>query len=318
MPSNSPELDELLRQQMVIKDRVRGIVHEKSNGMYLHGRPGTSKSYMVLSTLDTLAVTYSYSNGHLTPMGLFDLLAENRDRIIVMDDVSAIFNQPIALQLLLAALGSPHDGTRVRHVRYKTAKGDQVVRFTGGIIAISNLPLAGHHPEVLAALNDRVFVIGYEPTDEQIIALINKLADDGVKGVPPVKARPVAHFLIAECKLREIRPSVRLFVDKALVDFQLWESGNSETHWKDLVTSNLQQLAVEPQHPTKDLSRVEQIAAERRIALGIYLEFPGRKDRLQAWKERTGKAQSALYRRFDELRRDGKLPDLVADECVDG
>jgi hypothetical protein len=316
MASNN-ELDDLLKQQMVIKDRVRGIVHEKSNGMYLHGRPGTSKSYMVLTTLDTLAVNYSYSNGHLTPIGLFDLLSENRDRIIVLDDVSAIFNAPIALQLLLAALGNPHDGTRVRYVRYKTAKGDQVEPFSGGVIAISNLPLAHHHHEVLAAINDRVFVIGYEPTDEQIIALINKLADDGVKGVPPEKARPVAHFLVTECKLREIRPSVRLFVDKALVDFQLWEAGNSETHWKDLIVSNLKQQAVEPQFPTNDLSRAEQVAAERRIALGIYLEHIGRKERVEAWRERTGKGQSSLYNRLGELRKEGKLPDLHVGGAVD-
>ena len=224
MASND-DLQDLLKQQMVIKDRVRGVVHKQCNGMYLHGRPGTSKTYLVLSTLDMLAVNYTYSNGHLTPIGFFELLAENRDRIIVLDDVSAIFNNPIALQLLLAALGTPHDGSRIRYVRYKTAKGDQVVPFSGGIICISNLPLAGHHDEILAALNDRVYVIGYEPTDEQIIALIYKLADDGERGVPPTKARPVAHFLVTECKRREIRPSVRLFVDKALVDFQLWESG---------------------------------------------------------------------------------------------
>ena len=122
----------LMRQVKIVKDRVRGVVHRKCNGVYLYGRPGTSKTHTVCTTLDNLAVNYAYSNGHLTPIGLFDLIMENRDRVIVIDDVSAIFNQPIALQLLLAALGNRHDDTGVRYVRYKTARGDEVVAFRGG------------------------------------------------------------------------------------------------------------------------------------------------------------------------------------------
>src|SRR4051794_7817813 len=114
--------DDLMRQIKVVKDRVRGVVHRHSNGVYLYGRPGTSKTHMVRSTLDLLAVNYTHHSGHLTPIGLFDLLDENRDRIIVLVDVSAIFNAPIALQLLLAALGNPHDGSKIRYIRYKTAK----------------------------------------------------------------------------------------------------------------------------------------------------------------------------------------------------
>ncbi len=300
--------EELLRQVKIIKDRVRGVVHGQSSGVYLHGRPGTSKTYMVRSTLDTLAVNYSYSNGHLTPIGLFDLIAENQDRIIVLDDVSAIFNQPIALQLLLAALGNQHDGAKARQVKYKTAKETRIVRFTGGLVCISNLPLDGHHHEVLAALKDRAFVVNYEPTDDQIIALILKLAEEGVGGVSPDKARMVAVFLIEQCKLRGVRPSVRLFVDKALKDFKLHDAGKCETHWRDLVVSNLEQQVVQLEHPTKDLSREEQVEAERRIALDTYLSFGTRAERVEQWNSRTGKSQAALYRRLAELKQAGRLP----------
>ncbi len=302
------QYEELKRQIMVVKDRVRGVVKGVYNGMYLYGRPGTSKSFTVCSTLDTLAVKYSFSKGHLTPIGLFDLISENRDRVIVLDDVSAIFNQPIALQLLMAALGSRHDGSGVRHVRYKTAKGDVVVDFTGGIICISNLPLDGHHNEILGALNDRIFVINFEPSDNQIIALIESLASKGVGGTTPKKCQTVCRFLINECKARDIRLSVRLFVDKAIKDFQLHEMGATETHWKDLIVSNLEQQLVELQHPTNDLSRTEQVEAERRIALDIFLTFEERSERIENWKERTGKSQAAFYRRVKELREEGRLP----------
>ena len=38
-------------------------------------------------------------------------------------------------------------------------------------------------------------MINDEPSDEHIIALINKIAIDGVGGVPPEKCRMVAVFL---------------------------------------------------------------------------------------------------------------------------
>ncbi len=299
--------DDLMRQTKVVKDRIRGVVHGQHNGMYLHGRPGTSKTYIVRTTLDTLGANYAYSNGHLTPIGLFDLLVENRDRVIVMDDVTSLFNQPIALQLLLAALGNPHDGSKARQVRYKTAKGDVVVPFSGGVVGISNLPLAGHHSEVLSALRDRIHVINYEPSDEHIIALINKIAIDGVGGVPPEKCRMVAIFLLQECKLREIRPSVRLFVDKAIKDCALYEAGKTETHWRDLVVSTLEHQLVELQHPQRDLSRTEQVEAERRIALDIHLSFETRQERIEQWEVRTGKSQASFYRRVKELDLEGRL-----------
>jgi hypothetical protein len=300
--------DELMRQIKVVKDRVRGVVHGKCNGMYLHGRSGTSKTYTVCTTLETLAVSYAYSNGHLTPIGLFDLISENRDRVIVLDDVSSLFNQPIALQLLLAALGNRHDGTGVRYVRYKTARGDEIVDFTGGIICISNLALQGHHAEILRALNDRVYVISYEPSDEQILALLEHLASQGIDGIPPQECQMVCNFLVTQCRELSIKPSVRLFVDKAMKDYQLHQMGHTETHWQDLVLSNLKQQLIELRHPTNDLSRTEQTEAERRIALSIYLSFQTKDERIEQWRARTGKSQPAFYRRIKELKELGRLP----------
>jgi hypothetical protein len=300
--------ESLMTKLMVVRDRVRGVYWGESTGLYLHGRPGTSKTYTVRSTLDTLGANFEPSSGHLTPIALFDLIAENRDRIIVLDDVAAIFRQPIALQILLAALGSPHDATRARIVQYKTAIETREVPFSGGIICLSNLALDGHHHEVLAALRDRVHVLSYEPTDEEIIALICKLADEGVDGVPPEKARMVATYLIQECKAREIRPSVRLFVDKAIGDYRLHAAGKCETHWRDLIASELEQQLVEPQYPTTDVSREEQSEAELRVALDIYLSFETRAERSEQWKCRTNKSEKAFYRRVGQLRRAGRLP----------
>lgn len=299
--------DELMLQLKVVKDRVRGVIKGTCNGFYLHGGPGTSKTHTVCSTLDSLAVKYTYSSGHLTPIGLFQLLAENRDRVIVLDDVSSIFNQPIALQLLLAALGNRHDSSGVRRVRHTTAKADSVVDFTGGIICISNLPLKSHSNEVIKALGDRVYVISYEPSEEQIIAMIEHIASQGIDGVAPSDARKVCTFLVTECNHRNIKPTVRMFVDKAIKDFKLHEMGGSELHWQDLIASNLEQQLVVLSQPTSDLSRAEKKEAEQRIALEICVTIDAPTERVAAWKERTGKSQQSLYRRMADLKKEGRL-----------
>jgi hypothetical protein len=303
----------LQRQLSVIRDRVRGVFYQQTNGLYLFGRAGTSKTHTVRVTLDALAAPYDYHQGHITPIGLFELIAANRDRTIVLDDVASVFNNPIGLQILLAALGSSHDGSRVRTVRYKTAREDESLRFTGGIILVSNLNLDGHHREILAAIRDRVNMINYEPTDGQVEALIHRIADQGIRGVPPENCRMVANFLVEQCRQREIHPSVRLFLEKAIPDYALWESGRTETNWRDLVVSELEQQLVEIQHPQRDLRRAEQTEAERRIALDVFMSYPSRRERVEQWQRITAarfgqaKSQPAFYRRLKELKETGKL-----------
>jgi hypothetical protein len=306
MPTVS-SLETLHRQQSLIRDRIRAVVHGEANGIYLHGRPGSSKTYIVRSTLENLGQRYTYSNGHLTPIGLFGLIEENPQSVIVLDDVSSIFQQPEALQILLAALGTPHDGSRTRTVRYKTANDDRVAFFDGSIIAISNLQLAGHSNQVLEALQDRVHVMAFEPADEEIEAAIHEIAGTSPRGVDSAHAVEVAVFLLEQCRALGVRPSVRLFVDKALSDFRLWRTGNSESHWHDLIRSGVRQKVLPQQQCLRDMTRRDQIAAERNTVLNICAAYAKRSDRLVAWSAQTGKSQSAFYRRFQELQREGLL-----------
>jgi len=296
----------LMDQLKIVQDRVRACIYKKATGLYLHGRPGTSKTHTVRSLLDRLAIGYGYSNGHLTPIGLFDLLDENRDRIIVLDDVSAIFNQPIALQLLLAALGNGHDASGVRVVRYKSAKGDRTVHFSGAIVALSNLSLSGHHETILPALRDRMQVIHYDPSDEQVVALCRHISDEGTHGLTPKECHMVLAYLLGRLEGEELRPSVRLYVDKALRDYDLWKAGCTETHWHDLINSTIRQELLRLTQLTNDLSRAERVAAERRIALDIY-RMHDVESRIKAWTERAGSGKSSFYRRLKELRDEGMI-----------
>lgn len=303
MLADHSALDTLRKRQSLIRDRIRGVVHGVANGVYLHGRAGVSKTYMVRKTLEDLCQRYAYSNGHLTPVGLFELIEANPHSVIVLDDVSTTFGTPKALQLLLAALGTPHDGSRTRTIRYKTANTDRVVYFEGSIIAISNLALCEHSNQVLQALQDRVHVMAYEPTDEEVEAQIRQIAGSSPRGIAAPDAVDVARYLLDECRAAGVRPSVRLFIDKALTDFRQWKDDNTESHWHDLVRSSVRQIVLPQQHALRDMSRKDRIAGERKLVVDICATYCCREERLKAWKMFTGKSQSAFYRRVDEINR---------------
>lgn len=294
------EFQSLQLQLKVVTDRVRSVAHGLATGLYLCGRPGTSKTFTVRNTLELLGVPYIYHSGRLTAVGLFSLIEENPHRTIVLDDVTTVFRDPVAVELLLAALGNSGE---CRTVRYKTARVDKTVEFTGSIIAISNLSLETHDDHVLSALCDRINVIHYEPTDEQMISLMRHVASQGVEGVSPSQCRTVLNILLQECQDRNIRPSMRLFVDKAMKDFLLYARNQSQLDWRDLIVSSLQQQMIRPAHAINDPSRSDQIGLERRIVEDICMDYSSRDDRIRAWREQTGKSQAAFYRRLQDVKK---------------
>lgn len=295
-------LDSLNTKKGYLRDRVRQVANGESPGAYVFGRPGTAKTYTIVKTLEAIDAPYVHKSAHLTPIGLFNLLMDNHNRIVVLDDVSALFNQPIALQILLAATGWTPSGQRI--VSHTTAAGDTKFVFSGGIVAISNLGLDGHKSEVLAALKDRIFSIQYEPTDEEICAEIFNLAETPSvgKGLTQKEKKEVAHFLIEECLKREIRPSIRLFIDKALPDYRSWKSVDVESHWQDLIVSNLEQMTVEITKPVNDLTFKEEQARFRKIAGEVY-EGIDSAQRLKVFKERTGLGKNRYYAYLKEWQK---------------
>lgn len=300
-------LEELDRRLSVIRDRVRGVARRHYSGFYLFGPPGTSKTFTVRQTLAEAGVASHYTKGHLTPMGLFELLAEHRDRIIVLDDVSQLLTQVASLQLLLAALGNDHRNSEARLVCYKRQSREQKISFTGGIICISNLEL---HPNglLLQALKSRMHYLRHDPSPDQVAALMRDIALGGweQKGarLTPGECSEVAEFVIAESNRRGCRLDIRHLVEKGFPDFIQYRAGDSESHWKDLVTTTLKEAVDELRYPrTNRQSRNDRLEEDQSIVRAILKEFKEPKDRLAAWQERTQgqKSNRAFYRRCKEI-----------------
>jgi hypothetical protein len=298
-------LADLRRRQSVVRDMVRGVARQYSTGLYLFGRPGTAKTHTVKSVLQNeIREPYVYQGGHLTPVGLFELIAEHPDEVIVLDDLVAIFKSDIALQILLSALEHPTGSDRGRMVKYRRKGETARTMFRGGIICITNREL--HDDELLGAFKSRVHTLNYDPSDAQLGALMLDLAERGwpfaMPTVPPEDAREVARYVIAELLRLGLRFDLRLFVDKALPAFQQWRDEETESNWRDLVTASIEEHLVAIRHPEGRGTRAERKEEEHAIVQAILEEHPGRDARIRAWAQRTGKSERAFYRRLAELR----------------
>jgi hypothetical protein len=301
-------LADLNRRQAIVRDYVRGVAKQYSTGLYLFGRPGTAKTYTVRNVLDEeIREIYTYQRGHLTPMGLFELIAEQADEVIVLDDIGAILKSDVALQILLSALEHPTTRDRSRVVKYRRQGREERAVFQGGIVCISNKEL--HDDELLGAFKSRVHTLNYDPTDAQLGALMLDIADHGWSPghgnpeIPPEAARAVAHFLIGELLRLACPFDLRLLVNKAFPDYQQWKDGEAESDWRDLVTASIEEHLVAVRHAGEaPISREARKEEERAIVREIVRSHGSRDERVRAWIKRTGKSQRAFYRRLAEMR----------------
>ncbi len=300
-------LTELSQRQAVVRDYVRGVARQYSTGLYLYGAPGTAKTHTVQAVLDDeIRDIYAYKRGHVTPLGLFELLADHREEVIVLDDLSNILRSDTALQLLLAALEHPSAPDFGRRVEYRRQGRAQSFSFRGGVICISNLEL--HDAELLSAFKSRVHVLNYAPTDAQLGALMLAVADRDwpvaarVQTIAPEQAREVAAFVIGEKLRLGCRFDLRLLFNKAYPDYQQWRDGETESDWRDLVTASIEEHLVAVRHSEPSaLSREDRLEEERAVVRDILHQYGSREEQLGAWARRTGKSGRAFYRRLAEM-----------------
>ena len=84
LDNRRPLLAELRERQGIVRDYIRGVARQYDTGLYLFGRPGTAKTHTVRSVLEEeIREIYVYQRGHLTPVGLFELIAEHPEEVIV-------------------------------------------------------------------------------------------------------------------------------------------------------------------------------------------------------------------------------------------
>jgi hypothetical protein len=283
-------VEQLEAKFQIIRDRVVSVAAGYATSVYIVGRPGTSKTFTVEEQLAQLDIPWVCQNARMTPMGLFDFLAEHPEHVVVLDDIGSLFKNEAALQILLAALGGKPG--QPRRVTYKSKDQEQRFFFSGGIIAISNVPL--RNDPLAHALGSRITMLEHEPLDEEIAAFMRLLASEGFGELAPKECLDVVEFLINETRNVDQRLDLR-HLTKAWQDYRQCVNGHAQTPWQDLVRTSLRKVACEPPVP---LSKKDDIERQRALVRELLERYPGDRTRqLAEWPH----SRSLLYARIKEV-----------------
>lgn len=291
--THSNAIETLDRRIQRIRDRVVGVACGYHTACYLVGRPGTSKTFTVLEELTLLeqaGTLHAYRNARMTPMGLFDLIVEHPEHVIVLDDITTLFKNDQAMQVLMAATGG--DPKQPRRVTYKSKDKDYHTMFCGGIIAISNVAL--RHDPLAHAFGSRAVILEHEPTDEEIAAFMLHLARKGQHDLSPEECLAVAEFVIEETRDHDRRLDLRHF-SKALQDYRQDRDGLTGCSWQELVRTSLSKTVVVE---AESLSKKERIELDRERVQEAMALFPG--DTVRQI-EHSGLGKSTFYKRRAEV-----------------
>ncbi len=287
-------VQQLETKLQLIRDRVASVAHRYHTACYLVGRPGTSKTFTVRTELERLEEPWAYQNARMTPMGLFDFLAEHPEHVIVLDDIGSLFKNDQAMQILLAALDG--DPGQPRIVRYKSKDKEQTINFTGTVIAISNVPL--RCDPLARALGSRIVMLEHEPTDDEMAAFIRHLSADGSADLSPDECLEVAEFVISETRENDLRLDLR-HLRKGWQDYRQVKHKRAKTCWQDLVRTSLLKLAREMLIP---MSKHEDIEQQRLLVIELLERYPNdRQKQIAEWPH----SKSLFYQRRKEV---GDMP----------
>lgn len=176
-----------------LKALITLTVKGASNALFIAGRGGVGKTFVVEETLNKLGLRdgdgYFKQTGSASAAGIYRLLFQHRKDVVLFDDADGALADQDGRNLIKAAT----DTKKVRKLAWaKNAKnlvdGDEITdaqidagmlptsyEFTGRVIFISNLPINKLDPD--RALRTRALMISIDPTDEEVINFMHKIVD---------------------------------------------------------------------------------------------------------------------------------------------
>jgi len=250
------EIIERIRERFdMLKDMTKAVKKGDVRAMIVSGPPGVGKSHGVeevldrYKTLETLggASKYTIVKGAMSPIGLYCKLFNyaDKDNVIVFDDCDAVFEEPLALNILKAAL----DSKKKRMIHWNTdsfkLRNEGVpdsFEFKGSAIFITNLDFQDIKSKKLKshleALESRCHYMDLTITTEREKMLrIAQVIQDGMlnsyKLDDDVKAEIIDFVDINKKRLRELSLRTVLKVADLAVAFpSKWEAMAENTVMK--------------------------------------------------------------------------------------
>jgi hypothetical protein len=154
----------------IYKDYIDMLINNHINSILCYSKAGYGKTYTTINELNNKNVEYIYVSGITTAVALYKLLYDNRNKIIVIDDVETIFQDDRIINILKAALWKV--GNK-RVISYKTSSvvlEDYPDSFTynGKIIILAN-EIKGKNDESFNAVISRCLKYNLNYSFDEII-----------------------------------------------------------------------------------------------------------------------------------------------------
>ena len=295
---DAENLERLEKKLALIRDRVHSVALRYNTGFFLFGAGGSGKSFAVRGELESLGTRWMLHNSAMSAAGLFDMLHDLPDHVHVLEDMEQLYADKKAVGYLRSATWGD-ENMQKRTITRTIHKSRDSFDFNGGIIILSNHPLG--EIASLKALATRLNPAEFNPTEGEKKALMLKIAERGKFGLPPDVCEEVCEYLIFHAQKTGKPLDLRL-LDNALKDRLMYDMGQCQTHWRDLVASRIAAVIIEPRITPR--TRQARLVDERDIAKQVWNMFPDthqRAERNREWVARTGKSERALYRRSAEL-----------------
>lgn len=221
-------------------DLVSMVAKGQTASCVITGEGGLGKSFTVIQALRKAGLidmsekepgqtaaprsTYRVVKGFSTAKGLYRILYENRNSIIVLDDCDSVLKDSDALNLLKGAL----DSFDKRTISWNTSRVDDLPRFfqfKGGIVFISNIA----QDKIDQAIRSRSMNVDLSmSTDQKIERMETLIGLDSFQPDLPKQAKVDALNLIKDLKTQAREISLRTLIMVSRI------RNTGKADWKDL------------------------------------------------------------------------------------
>jgi len=256
-----------------IKEYIDIIASGKVEGVLIIGKAGFGKTYLARKRLEDKDIKYAYISGNSAPTEIYKELYENRDGIIILDDLYAILSNQRNKALLLSAL-QDYDGKKV--ISWRTShKALQEIppsfEFTGKIIIICNELYNSGSGLTAEALKSRFITCRVYPDYKETVKCINYVSENQKReDLSEDERKHILNFLFEVTDETTANLSVRLY--NQFVKLYL----SNPEKWRGLA--------------------LEQVEATKEDYKELLLSDLPPREKIKVFVERTGKSKRTFYR----------------------
>ena len=173
------------------------------------------------------AKTFRVIKGYSTPKGLYRILYENRNSVIVFDDCDSVLKDPVSLNLLKGALDSYSRRVISWRADFKDEDLPNVFEFKGRVVFISNLPSHAMDQAVIT----RSMAVDLTMTNAQKVERMHHLLEFADDFLPEFE---MEHKVDAVLLIEKLADRVKELSLRTLIQVTNIRKANPNGNWRKL------------------------------------------------------------------------------------